>query len=42
MYGVNLGCLNDVTDEELSHAPITYVDGRHDRWQSAPEFFSYL
>ena len=42
MYGVNLGCLNDFTDEELSRAPITYVDGRSNRWQNAPEFFSHL
>ena len=42
MVGVNLGCLTDVTDEELSRAPITYVDGLHDRWQHAPEFYSHL
>jgi hypothetical protein len=42
MYGVNLGCLNDVSDEELSKAPITYVDGRNDNWQNAPEFFTHL
>jgi len=42
MYGVNLGCLNDVTDEELSKTSITYVDGRHDKWQDVPEFFSHL
>lgn len=42
MVGVNLGCLNDVTDEELSRVPITYVDGRHDQWQSAPAFFAHL
>lgn len=42
MYGVNLGCLTDVTDEELSRLPITYVDGRNDKWQSAPTFFAHL
>lgn len=42
MYGVNLGCLTDVTDEELSRLPITYVDGRNDKWQSAPIFSSHL
>jgi hypothetical protein len=42
MIGVNLGCLTDVTDEELSRAPITCVDGLHDRWQQAPEHFSHL
>lgn len=42
MYGVNLGCLTDVSDEELACLPITYVDGRNDRWQSTPEFFAHL
>jgi hypothetical protein len=42
MFGVNLGCLDDVSDEELARAPITCVDGRADRWQNAPEFFSHL
>jgi hypothetical protein len=42
VYGVNLGCLVDVSDEALAKMPITYVDGLHDRWQSAPEFFSHL
>ena len=41
MYGVNVGCLEDVSDEELSRVPITYVDGRNDR-QDAPGFFSHL
>lgn len=42
MYGVNLGCLEDVSDETLSRLSIVYVDGRHDRWQAAPAFFSHL
>ena len=42
MYGVNLGCLEEVTEEELSRLPITYMDGLHDQWQSRPEFFSHL
>lgn len=42
MYGVNLGCLNDVSDQELSDAPITYVDGRNNQWQSAPALFAHL
>jgi hypothetical protein len=41
MIGVNLGCLTDVSDEELSRVPVTYVDGRNDR-QTMPEFFSHL
>jgi len=42
IYGVNIGCLEGVTEEELSKIPITYVDGMHDRWQEAPQFFSHL
>ena len=42
MYGINLGCLNDVSDEELSKVPVIYVDGLHDRWDRAPEFYQHL
>jgi hypothetical protein len=42
MYGVNLGCLEDVSDEELSRLAVTYVDGLHDQWQSPPPFFAHL
>lgn len=42
MFGVNLGCLDDVSDETLASVPVTYVDGRSDRWQSAPAFFAHL
>lgn len=42
MYGVNLGCLEGISEEQLSHLPITYVDGMHDRWQSAPEYTAHL
>ena len=41
MIGVNLGCLEGVSDEELSRIPITYVDGLHDRF-APPEYFSHL
>lgn len=41
MFGVNLGCLEGVSDEALSKVPVTYVDGRHDRFDP-PEFFSHL
>jgi hypothetical protein len=42
MYGINLGCLEDVTDEELARVPITYVDGLRDTWQKPPMFFAHL
>jgi hypothetical protein len=42
MYGVNLGCLEGVSEEELSRIPIVRVDGMHERWQDAPEFFAHL
>jgi hypothetical protein len=42
MYGVNIGCLEGVSEEDLSKIPITYVDGMNDRWQESPMFFSHL
>jgi hypothetical protein len=33
MYGVNLGCLGGVSEEELARIPVTYVDGMHDRFE---------
>ena len=42
MVGVNVMCLEGVSDEELSKVPITYVDGLHDNWQNTPAFYSHL
>ena len=42
MYGVNIGCLEGVSEEELSRLEITYVDGIRDRWSEAPQFFSHI
>lgn len=35
-YAVNVNCLDDVDIDELVSAPINYVDGRNDNWQSPP------
>ena len=42
MYGVNIGCLEDVSEKDLAKIPITYVDGMSDNWGSAPAFFTHL
>ncbi len=42
MYGVNLGCLEGVSEEELSGLAIAHVDGMNDRWQDAPAFCGHL
>lgn len=42
MVGVNLGCLEGITEEELAKVPITYVDGLNDQWGQVPAFFSHL
>ncbi|WP_341678085.1 GFA family protein [Niveibacterium sp. SC-1] len=42
MYGVNLGCLEGVSEETLAQIPVVYVDGLHDNWQHAPAFFAHL
>ncbi len=41
IYGVNIGCLEGVTPEELAAAPIVYIDGKNDR-HTAPAITSYL
>lgn len=42
MYGVNIGCLEGISEDELSRLPITHVDGMNDKWDQAPTFFSHL
>jgi hypothetical protein len=39
---VNVGCLEGISEGELSKVPITYVDGMNDRWQDRLEFFAHL
>jgi hypothetical protein len=35
-YAVNVTCLDDVCVEELVNAPITYLDGLNENWETAP------
>lgn len=42
MVGVNVGCLTDVSDEELSRLTVIHVDGRNDRWDAVPAFSRHL
>lgn len=41
MVGVNLGCLEGVSEEMLSTIPVVAIDGMHDRMET-PEFFAHL
>ncbi|MCC6379245.1 MAG: GFA family protein [Burkholderiales bacterium] len=41
MIGVNLGCLEGVSEEELSRIPVVRIDGMHDRFEP-PAFPSHL
>jgi hypothetical protein len=41
-YAINVACLDDAMDEELAQAPVTYEDGRNDRWDQAPAETRYL
>jgi hypothetical protein len=35
-YAINVACLDDAMDEELAQAPVTYENGRNDRWTKPP------
>lgn len=41
IYGVNIGCLEGVSPDELAAAPIIYIDGLHDR-HAPPDITSFL
>ena len=42
MIGVNVGCLEGVSEEELSGIPSTRGDGMNERWSEAPAHFAHL
>ena len=41
-YAVNLACLDNVTPEELANAPITWLDGKNDQWETPPAEIRHL
>jgi hypothetical protein len=42
VIGVNIGCIENITPEELAAVPNTYCDGRNDNWANPPAIVSYL
>lgn len=41
-YCINLACLDNATPEELCNAPISYIDGKNDAWDSPPTITCHL
>jgi hypothetical protein len=41
-YAVQVSLLDDLDPEELAAAPISYVDGRHDRFDRTPDDVRFL
>jgi hypothetical protein len=41
-YSVNVTCLDDVSEAELANAPITYLDGKNDNWETPPSETRHL
>lgn len=41
-YAINLLCLDDLDPTELAEAPVQYVDGRNEIWDSSPDEVRHL
>ena len=41
-YAINIACLDDVPAGDLDVLPVSYEDGRADRWERAPAETRYL
>lgn len=41
-YAVNVACLDDASDAELSAAPVSFADGRADEWSRQCDATRYL
>jgi hypothetical protein len=39
---ISVAALDDLPAEELSKAPVHYVDGIHDNWKQSPSFTAHL
>ena len=39
---INVSCLDDVDPAELAAVPVTYLDGRHNSWFTAPAEIRHL
>jgi hypothetical protein len=41
-YVISLMCLDDISDQELATAPVSYSDGRNDNWKTPPTETQHL
>ncbi|MDQ2822813.1 MAG: GFA family protein [Pseudomonadota bacterium] len=41
-YAINLACLDDASPDELAAAPVSFIDGKNDNWDSAPAVTGHL
>ena len=39
---VQIGCLDDASEDEIAAAPVRFTDGAHDNWFQEPRVTSYL